>query len=139
MISSDSSKKRTKKFVFSTVRPKYQFVLSFFGRIRGYQKSFRNYLTFTVVTYVCRLQSCSGNEVYFYNSRLCLVFIFILVLPRFLAVHFSIAKDLIFSCWIQNFSRFETPVLKPVNFLPGLKQLHCLGIQPDKMNVFYSF
>ena len=103
---------------------------------------------------VCRLQSCSGNEVYFYNIRLCLVFIFILVLPRFfltllhvkgfwrykyLAVHFSIAKGLIFSCWIQNFTRFETPVLKPVNFLPGLKQLQCLGIQPDKMKVFYSF
>ena len=48
LVSSDSSKKRMNKFVFSTVRPKKnEFVRSFFGRIRGYQKSFRNYLTFS--------------------------------------------------------------------------------------------
>ena len=33
-------------FVFSS---KNEFVRSFFGRIRGYQKSFRNYLTFKYV------------------------------------------------------------------------------------------
>ena len=48
LISSDSSKKRTNKFVFSTVRQKTnKFVCLFFGRIRGYQKSFQNYLTFS--------------------------------------------------------------------------------------------
>ena len=51
LVSWDSSKKRTNKFVFSTVRQKKtEFVRSFFGRIRGYQKSFWNYLTFSIFT-----------------------------------------------------------------------------------------
>ena len=36
------------KFDFSTVRLKTKFVCLFFGRIRGYQKLFWNYLTFRI-------------------------------------------------------------------------------------------
>ena len=44
-VSSDSSKKRTNKFVFYLcLAKKNEFVRLFFGRIRGYQKSFRNYV-----------------------------------------------------------------------------------------------
>ena len=39
LVSSNSPNKRTNEFTTTTN--------SFFGRIRGYQKSFRNYLTFT--------------------------------------------------------------------------------------------
>ena len=35
-------------------RSKNEFVRSFFGRIRGYQKSFRNYLTFTKVQLILK-------------------------------------------------------------------------------------
>ena len=52
MVFSDSSKKRTNKFVCSTVRQKNAFFPSFFGRIRGYQKSFRNYLTFKTIYFL---------------------------------------------------------------------------------------
>ena len=55
LVSSDSSKKRTNRFVFSTVRQKKpNSFVRFFGRIRGYQKSFWNYLTFRMA--VCDLQ-----------------------------------------------------------------------------------
>ena len=50
MVSWDSFKIQRNKFVSSTVRQKNEFVRSFFRRIRGYQKSFRNYLTFTFET-----------------------------------------------------------------------------------------
>ena len=42
-MSSNSPKKRTNVIV-----EKKEFVRSFFGRIRGYQKSFQNYLTFNI-------------------------------------------------------------------------------------------
>ena len=45
LVSSNSPKKRTNERIHcSSIN---EFVPSFFGRIRGYQKSFRNYLTFS--------------------------------------------------------------------------------------------
>ena len=59
LVFSDSSKKRMNKFVFSTVIKKTEFVRLFFGRIRGYQKSFRNYLTFNETK---TLRVCGENS-----------------------------------------------------------------------------
>ena len=46
MVSSNSPKKRTIEFVVVVKTNSNEFLRSFFGRIWGYQKSFRNYLTF---------------------------------------------------------------------------------------------
>ena len=62
LVSSDSSKKWINKFVFSTVRQKNEFIRSFFGRIQGYQKSFRNYLTFNFVSMNQDLRNPPGNN-----------------------------------------------------------------------------
>ena len=45
---SNSPKKRINEFFLSS---KNEFVCSYFGRIQGYQKTFRNYLTFSIYNF----------------------------------------------------------------------------------------